>query len=59
VDIPHTGESGSNLHFEAFLQEYLQLHYEYFLLVLPLGVTVVNFALQITKEEKTTRLKMG
>jgi hypothetical protein len=24
-----------------------------------LGVTVVNFALQITKEEKTTRLKMG
>jgi hypothetical protein len=37
INIPHTGSSGSDLHFEAVLQEYLQLAYEYFLLVLPFG----------------------
>jgi hypothetical protein len=49
VDIPRTGGRGSDLLFETVLQEYLQFPYEYFLLVLlPLGVTVVNFVLQTT-----------
>jgi cbb3-type cytochrome oxidase subunit 3 len=34
ADIPRTGGKGSDLAFEAVLQEYLQFPYEYFLLVL-------------------------
>jgi hypothetical protein len=35
VDFPHTSGRGSDLPFEDVLQEYLQLSYNYFLLVLP------------------------
>jgi hypothetical protein len=34
VDIPRTGKIGSDLPFEAVLQEYFQFPYEYFLLIL-------------------------
>jgi hypothetical protein len=52
VDIPRKGGRGSDLRFEAVLQDYLQFPYEYFLLVLPFGgVTLVNFVLQTTPEE--------
>jgi hypothetical protein len=34
VDIPRTSRRGSDLPYEAILQEYLQLPYDYFLLVL-------------------------
>jgi hypothetical protein len=38
----------------------LQFPYEYFLLVLlPLGVTVVNFVLQTTPWQKTQKLRSG
>jgi hypothetical protein len=49
-----------DLPFEAVLQEYLQFPYEYFLLVFFLsGVTAVNSVLQLTPEEKITRIKIG
>jgi hypothetical protein len=35
VDIPRTGRRGSDLSFEAVLQEYLKFPYVCFLLVLP------------------------
>jgi hypothetical protein len=54
VDIPRIGGSSSDLLFEAVLQEYLQFLNEYFLIVvLPFGVTVVNFVLKRTAEEKS------
>jgi hypothetical protein len=60
VDIPRTDGRGSDLPFEAVVQEYLQFYYEYFLFILlPFGVTVVNVVLQTTPEEKITRIKMG
>jgi hypothetical protein len=60
VDIPCTGGKGSDLHFDAVLQEYLPFPLGKFLLVLfLLGVDVVNFALQTTPDEKTTRIKIG
>jgi hypothetical protein len=34
VDVPRTGERDSDLVFEAFLQEYLQFPYEYYLSVI-------------------------
>jgi hypothetical protein len=38
IDIPHIGGKGSDLPFKAVQQEYLQVPYEYFLLVsLPFG----------------------
>jgi hypothetical protein len=38
VDIPHPSRRGSDLPFEAVLQEYLQFYYKYFLLaLLPFG----------------------
>jgi hypothetical protein len=38
ADIPRTGGRGSDLPFEAVMQEYLQFPYEYFILVLlPFG----------------------
>jgi hypothetical protein len=37
VDIPHTGRRGSDLQFEAVLQEYLQNPYRHFLLVVLFG----------------------
>jgi hypothetical protein len=38
ADIPRTGGRGSDLLFEAVMQEYLQFPYEYFILVLlPFG----------------------
>jgi hypothetical protein len=45
------------LPFEGVLQEYLQLPYKYFILVLLFGVIVVTFALQRTLDEETTRIK--
>jgi hypothetical protein len=50
VDIPRTDRSGSDLPFEAVLQEYLQFPCEYFLSVL---------VLQTTPEEKITRIKFS
>jgi hypothetical protein len=41
---------GFELTFEPVLQEYLQIPYEYFLLV--------NFVIQTTPEEKITRIKI-
>jgi hypothetical protein len=43
--------------FEGDLQEYLQFPYEYFFYFFRLGVTVVNFILQTTPEEKITIIK--
>jgi hypothetical protein len=60
IDILRTSGRGSNLPFEAALQEYSQFPSKYFLLVLLLfGVTVVNFVLPTTPEEKITRTKIG
>jgi hypothetical protein len=58
ADIPFTGRRGSDLAFEDILQEYLPFPYEYFL-YFHLGVSVVNFALQTTPEEKTQGLGSG
>jgi hypothetical protein len=46
VDIPRTGGGGSDLPFEAVLQEYLQFPYEYLFWFFRSEVTVVNFVLQ-------------
>jgi hypothetical protein len=50
----HPRSSGrfSDFPFEALPQEYLQLPYEEYLSVPPSGVTLVNFAPQITSEER-------
>jgi hypothetical protein len=53
VDIPRTGGRGFDLLFDAILQGYLQFPYQYFRLVLPFGVTIVNVVLQTTPEEET------
>jgi hypothetical protein len=58
VDIPCTGGRQSDLPFEAVQQEYLKFPYEYFLSVLPSGVTVVNVVLQTTAEGNITRIKI-
>jgi hypothetical protein len=60
VDIRRTGGRGSDLLFEAVLKEYLQFPCEYFLLFfIRSGVTVVNFALQTTPEEKNSGERAG
>jgi hypothetical protein len=57
VDIPRTGRRGSDLPFEAVLQEYLQFPYEYFPLVLLFGgFTVVNSVIKTTPEGKIPRI---
>jgi hypothetical protein len=56
VEIPCTGGRGSDLPFEAVLQEYLQFPYEYFVLVLLLfGGYCSKFC---PSEEKVTRIKV-
>jgi hypothetical protein len=57
VDFPHTGRRGCDQPFKAVLQEYLQIPYKYFLLVLPVEFSVGNFVLQRTTEEKVTVIK--
>jgi hypothetical protein len=53
ADTPRTGGRGS------VLQEYSQFPYEFYRLSSSLsGVTVVNFVLQITPEEKIARIKI-
>jgi hypothetical protein len=59
VDIPRTGRGGSDLSFEALLQEYLQFPYEYFLLVLlPFGGYSCKLYPSNNPKEKVTRIKV-
>jgi hypothetical protein len=64
VDIPRTGGGGSDLLFEAVLQEHLQLPYEDFLLVLPfegagIGQSVQRLATGWTTEGSEFESRKG
>jgi hypothetical protein len=52
ADIPRTSGKGSDVPFEAVLQEYLQFPYEYFLLVLPFGGYFCKFCPSINPRIK-------
>jgi hypothetical protein len=58
VDVPRTGGRVSDLFFEAVLQEFFSSTNILFSFLFRSGVTVVNFVLQTTPEDKITRIKI-
>jgi hypothetical protein len=58
ADITPTGRSGSDVPFEAVLQEYLQFPYEYFLLLLPFGCYCCKVCPSNNPRKKTASIKI-
>jgi hypothetical protein len=59
VDIPRIGGRGSDLPFEAVLQEYLEFSYDYFILVLPFGGYCCKLCPSNNSRGKDLRIKFG